>query len=345
MVRILNSKFSQIRSLTVSQIFLHHNCFIYSFQIFHSSHDRNAFVWTYEPSESTWKPALVILRIERAAIDVKWSLDGLRFAVASGAKCVPVCTYEPANDWWVSKMIKKKFKSTVLCCAFHPKNGQLLATGSTDFKCRVFSTFAADVDGNAVNAGPFGNPLEFGEAYVELTSLGWVNAVAWSPSGSTLCYSGHDSTIHFATFSASGPVVRSIKLRDMPLNKLLFVTEKAVLGGGHDFNPLLFVNGSGEWSFNRRLDQRVEEVASASSAAGGVAAARALFQNKASRGQEKKADNDTLWTKHENSITGLVECTAPGQKYITKVSTSGLDGRLVVWDLPALELDMAALSV
>ena len=63
--------------------------------------------------------------IERAAFDVKWSHDGLRFAASSGAKCVSVCTYEPQNDWWVSKMIKKKFKSTVLCCAFHPTNGQV----------------------------------------------------------------------------------------------------------------------------------------------------------------------------------------------------------------------------
>ena len=78
------------------------------------SHDRNAFVWTYEPQSTlpplvpggpsvvqpaTWRPALVILRIDRAGLDVKWSLDGLRFAVTSGAKCVPVCSYEPANDW------------------------------------------------------------------------------------------------------------------------------------------------------------------------------------------------------------------------------------------------------
>lgn len=67
------------------------------------SHDRNAFVWTFIPAHgdepAVWKPALVILRIDRAAIDVKWSLDGLRFAVTSGAKCVPVCTYEPENDW------------------------------------------------------------------------------------------------------------------------------------------------------------------------------------------------------------------------------------------------------
>lgn len=64
------------------------------------SHDRNAFVWTFQPDTNTWKPALVILRIDRAATDVRWSADGLRFAVTSGAKCVPVCTYESANDWY-----------------------------------------------------------------------------------------------------------------------------------------------------------------------------------------------------------------------------------------------------
>jgi actin related protein 2/3 complex subunit 1A/1B len=52
-------------------------------------------------------PALVILRIDRAALDVKWSLDGMRFAVTSGAKCAPVCTYEETNDWFV--------QTTLLC--------------------------------------------------------------------------------------------------------------------------------------------------------------------------------------------------------------------------------------
>jgi actin related protein 2/3 complex subunit 1A/1B len=88
-------------------------------------------------------------------------------------------------------MVKKKFKSTVLCCSFHPTNGQLLATGSSDFKCRIYSTFTSDVD-NTVNPGPFSHtlgPLEFGEAYVELNALGWVHAVAWSPSGNVICYS------------------------------------------------------------------------------------------------------------------------------------------------------------
>jgi actin related protein 2/3 complex, subunit 1A/1B len=63
------------------------------------SHDRNAFVWTFDTETNKWIPALVILRIDRGAFDVKWSNDGLRFAVTSGAKCVPVCTYDESNNW------------------------------------------------------------------------------------------------------------------------------------------------------------------------------------------------------------------------------------------------------
>lgn len=40
------------------------------------SHDRNAFVWKFDNSERNWKPSLVLLRINRAALNVKWSPDG-----------------------------------------------------------------------------------------------------------------------------------------------------------------------------------------------------------------------------------------------------------------------------
>jgi actin related protein 2/3 complex, subunit 1A/1B len=180
-------------------------------------------------------------------------------------------------------MIKKKFKSTVLCCAFHPTNGQLLATGCSDFKCRVYSTFSADVDGTTVNPGPFGSPLEFGEAYIELNALGWVNAVAWSPSGASLAFASHDSTLHIATFPASGTVVQSIRYRDLPLNNLLFISERAVVAGGHDFNPMVFTGTQPtNWSFFGYLDKKKQAAETAASDSG-VAAARQLFQNKTAR--------------------------------------------------------------
>lgn len=138
-------------------------------------------------------------------------------------------------------MVKKKFKSTVLCVAFHPTNGQLLATGSSDFKCRVYST-TCEVDASA-NAGDFGTPLEFGEPYVELTALGWVNAVAWSPSGRTLCFAGHDSSIHMATFVGGNVTEQVIRFRDLPLCSLTFLSDRAVVGSGYDFNPLIFAQG------------------------------------------------------------------------------------------------------
>lgn len=103
-------------------------------------------------------------------------------------------------------MVKKKFKSTVLCCAFHPTNGQLLATGCADFKMRIFSTFATDVDGTNVDAGPFAaslGPQVFGEVYLELSALGWIHAVAWSPSGNILAYTGRNTVVLLFPFLSS----------------------------------------------------------------------------------------------------------------------------------------------
>ncbi|KAJ1428077.1 WD40-repeat-containing domain protein [Ochromonadaceae sp. CCMP2298] len=318
------------------------------------SHDRNAFVWTFQEDLGTWKPALVILRIDRGALDVKWSSDGLRFALTSGAKCVPVCTYENANDWWVCKMVKKKFKSTVLCCAFHPSNGQLLATGCADFKCRVFSTFGTDVDGTNVNPGPFANstgPLEFGEVYAELSALGWIHAVAWSPSGNTLAYTGHDSSVHFADLTTAQPnvdlVVRSVRLPDLPLCSMLFVSEVALIGGGHDFNPTIFTLSGGKWSIFEKVDKGDgKEVVAVSG--GTVSAARELFRNKTIRGQDIKKDTDTIKTRHERAIMLIQDATPPSEKKagcVTTISTSALDGKLILWNLPSLEINMAALGV
>jgi len=318
------------------------------------SQDRNAFVWTYidatadEPA--SWKPALVLMNINRAAMDVKWALDGQRFAIGSGDKCVAMCTYDPAGDWWVSKLIKKKIKSTVICVAFHPRNGQVLATGAADFKVRIFSTYSADVDGSGmedVHSYPFSKPVEFGECYVEMSANSWINALAWSPSGDVLCFASHDSCIHFASnFGPAAPVVQTLKLFDMPLCSMLFVAEKAVVAGGHDFIPFLFTQGAGgggQWSLTKKLDEKKTAVAAATT---GVGAARALFQNKTSRGQASAAESDSLWTCHENAIVDMHDASPAGSVgNLKRISTTALDGRLTFWDLTGSDLSLASLSI
>jgi len=238
----------------------------------------------------------------------------------------------------------------VLCCAFHPSNGQLLATGSSDFKCRIFSTFTSEVD-NEVNPGPFTStigPLEFGEAYVELNALGWVHAVAWSPSGNVIAYTSHDSSVHFANLTEGAePVVKTVRLNDLPFTSVLFLNEGLVLGAGYDFNASLiaFSKSTGKWSFHSRLDRESDSAASADAVeASAVSKARELFKSKSRTGQDARADSDTLKTKHERPITCLRNSSQNNGK-ITSVSTSGLDGKLIVWNLPSIEVNFANLGI
>ncbi|CAF4879136.1 unnamed protein product, partial [Rotaria socialis] len=45
-----------------------------------------------------------------------------------------------------AEMIKKRPKSTVTAVAWHPNN-QLIAVGSCDYRCRLYSAFVRVVDG------------------------------------------------------------------------------------------------------------------------------------------------------------------------------------------------------
>lgn len=115
-------------------------------QIITCSHDRNGFVWSVD-ANGDWSPSLVILRLGRAALDCKWSHDGRKFAVASGAKVVAICYHHPTEDWWVSKHTSKH-KSSVLSVSWHPNN-HMIATASTDFRCRVISAYCEEFEGTA----------------------------------------------------------------------------------------------------------------------------------------------------------------------------------------------------
>ena len=280
------------------------------------AHDRNAFVWSFDDGEKKWKPSLVILRIERAALDCRWSLDGQKFAVASSAKCVPVCYYESDNNWWVSKMIKKH-KSSVLSLAWHPCS-TVLATGSSDFRCRVFSAHIDGVDGaQTAVAGYEAKP--FGEVLAEFVCGGWVHAVAYSPSGASLAFAGHDASISVVTNGQ----VQTIKLPCLPLTQLLFLDEAKLIGAGHDANPALFAK-TNAWAFSRFLDEKKE---AETKAASGVAAKMAMWQAKDKTGSAQGASaGSTAWKKHQGPVTCL-------KKSAAGFSTTACDGRLVAWAL------------
>jgi len=117
---------------------------------------------------------------------------------------MPVCNYETDNSWWISKMVKKPgnalpgfakngmFKSSVVALDWHPNN-ELLATGCCDFFCRVFSAYNEGLDEGA-DSGALGMARQpFGNIVYQAQASGWVETVAWSPSGNVLAFGAHDT--------------------------------------------------------------------------------------------------------------------------------------------------------
>ncbi|KAI9789764.1 MAG: hypothetical protein M1816_005803 [Peltula sp. TS41687] len=198
------------------------------------SQDRNALVW--EPSPSGWKPTLVLLRTNRAATFVRWSPSELKFAVGSGACTIAVCYFEEENDWWVSKHIKKPIRSTVTTLAWHP-NSVLLAAGSTDSHARVFSGFVKAVDPRPESSA-WGERLPFNTVCGEYMndSAGWINGVAFSPSGNTLAFVASDSDI--TVVYPNGPeqpprAVVSISMQLLPFMSLIWDGEDQIIAAGN----------------------------------------------------------------------------------------------------------------
>ncbi|CAF1827163.1 hypothetical protein Bca4012_029954 [Brassica carinata] len=303
------------------------------------SHDRNSYVWSLEGGE--WVPTLVILRLNRAALCVQWSPKENKFAVGSGAKTVCICYYEQENNWWVSKLIRKRHESSVTSVAWHPNN-ILLATTSTDGKCRVFSTFIKGVDTKDPKAG---SPAEskFGEQILQLDlSYSWTFGVKWSPSGNTLAYVGHSSMIYFVDDVGPSPLAQSVAFRDLPLRDVLFISEKMVIGVGYDSNPMVFAaDDTGIWSFIRYIGEKKAESSGASySSQFSEAFTKFYGQSKATTANEASESSKSRGGVHDNCINAIVSLSKAGSPKVMRFSTSGLDGKIAIWDLENMEEEL-----
>uniref|UniRef100_A0A8C9EUN5 Actin-related protein 2/3 complex subunit n=1 Tax=Pavo cristatus TaxID=9049 RepID=A0A8C9EUN5_PAVCR len=284
--------------------------------------DRNAYVWTLKGN--VWKPTLVILRINRAARCVKWSPKENKFAVGSGSRLISICYFEQENDWWVCKHIKKPIRSTVLSLDWHPNN-VLLAAGSCDFKCRIFSAYIKEVE-ERPSPTPWGSKMPFGELMFESSSsCGWVHSICFSASGNRVAWVSHDSTLCLADANKK-MAVASLCTETLPLLAVTFITESSLVAAGHDCYPMLFTyeEGPGTLSFGGKLD-----VPKQSSQRG--LTARERFQN-----LDKKASSDmanaALDTVHKNSIS-QISVLAGGKANCSQFCTTGMDGGMSIWDV------------
>lgn len=301
------------------------------------SQDRNAYVW--EPlSDGSYKPTLVLLRINRAATCVSWAPSGYKFAVGSSARIIAVCYYEQENNWWVSKHIKKPIKSTVQCLAWH-SNGVVLAAGATDGYLRLFSGFIKGLDSKeAVANSPWGAKFPFGALVREYYHGAYIEDVQWRSAIEKVAFVSHEGSLNVVD---SQDQLQSVNAPDgLPFNSLCWVSDAEILCAGFSCHPVLFAaDSSGAWAFARDLDKAggaapapvanedLDESEDANSGFG-ISALRKFKQ----LDLKGKVSTDAQESAHENTITQLKPYVEE-QGRVTAVSASGLDGKVVLYRL------------
>lgn len=299
--------------------------------------DRNAYVWT-QSDDGKWKPTLVLLRINRAATCVKWSPSENKFAVGSGARLISVCYFESENDWWVSKHIKKPIRSTVTSLDWHPNN-VLLVAGSTDYKVRVFSAYIKDIE-QQPSPTAWGNKMPLGQLMAEFKNTsdggGWVHNVSFSGDGNKICWVGHDSAINVGD-ATNGSTVIKLKTEFLPFLCCEFISPSTILVAGHSCMPLIYVLEGGNIRLGAKFDQ-------GSSKEGSAFSAREKFRHMDERNSRAEKSDVNLNLIHQNAIA-CINIYSGDKTSAQKISTSGLDGQLVIWDLFSLTQTMKDLKL
>uniref|UniRef100_A0A0K0ECJ4 Actin-related protein 2/3 complex subunit n=1 Tax=Strongyloides stercoralis TaxID=6248 RepID=A0A0K0ECJ4_STRER len=289
------------------------------------SQDKNAFVWTFDKNTNTWKPELVLVRINRAATCIKWAPLENKFAVGSGAKVVSICYYEKENDWWVSKQLKKPIKSTVNCITWHPNNC-LIGVGACDFKGRIFSAYIKEVD-EKPSPTSWGNKMPFGQLMAEYNVSSWILDIEFSPCGSRIAWVSHNSTLSVVDSEVDITKVNSLKLKTLPLCSIGWIRENKLIGAGYDYVPMIFkVTDDGVSSYQGKADD--SSASGKSQESEGVFNAFQKFQNIDRKGTE--VVNVKNATAHQNAIRQIVPFSGKCGNY-TKYTTCGADGLVCLW--------------
>lgn len=154
------------------------------------------------------------------------------------------------------------------------------------------------------------------------------------------CTLGHDSSINIVY--PGGPAVYNIRISTLPFVSLTWTAEDAIVAAGHDCQPILFTGSEGGWQAVGSLDDTSAPKSAGPSKLGVGpgrlnSAAFNTFRDADSRGQSSPISGQTnsgaeLMTIHQNTITNVRSYAAQGGN-VTKISTTGVDGKLVIWDV------------
>jgi len=169
---------------------------------------------------------------------------------------------------------------------------------------------------------------------------GWVNNVSFSADGNKICWVGHDSSINIGDANAGGASGAMFKLKTefLPFLCCEWISDTSVVVAGHGCVPLIYtVDQNNKIFLSGKLDQSQKKENS------NISAMR-HFKSLDRNSRAENADT-SLESIHQNAIACI--CLYEGtNREAKKISTSGLDGQLVIWDLNAnLTKSMQGLSI
>lgn len=146
--------------------------------------------------------------------------------------------------------------------AFDP-SGKVIASACFDGLCKIYSSnLSAKTEEGSFHdteeaVGPFKDVDTFGEELISFRCKYWLNSVAWSPSGSSICYASHDGTLNFADVSKvtkKGDVFKYLN-KGLPFKTGIYINEDTFIAGGYDRTPFLFSREGGEWKLKKVMDE------------------------------------------------------------------------------------------
>lgn len=290
------------------------------------SHDRNAYVWEYEEKSKTWKPGLVLLRINRSATCVRFCPNENKFAVGTGAKLISICYYDEKNNWWISRHIKKSIEGTITSVSWHP-SGVIVGASCTDMKIYIFSARVKEIDSN-IPSTQWGKDTEFGSLLYscESENRGWMHSLSFSPSGDAIAWACHDSSVSYKSVTSDKYAILYTKV--LPFRTVAFISETVFLAAGYDLfinvyqihnNKIILIGSLGSLTKSGKSNQN--------------STAFKIFKMLDTRAQ-KEEDSDTKIeaTVHKNTISTIRNFSSSGS-LVTKISSTADDGNLVIWDV------------
>merc|ERR1739844_393519 len=123
------------------------------------------------------------------------------------------------------------------------------------------------------------------------------------------------------------------------MRSLVWVSDKCIVAAGHDCFPVTFSKGNdGKWVANGSIDSKKKAAST-----GGLSAMN-RFKQLDTKGREDTTNETVLNSTHQNAICD-VQVFKGSRSRCSEFSTTGIDGRLVFWNVGSLSSSFAALKI